>query len=58
MKSVSGKALWKIVERHGWELKKIALSRENLLVISLHNYSIHRVVFIKKNEKVKAFLNL
>jgi len=58
MKSVSGKALCKIVERHGWELKRIALSREKILLLSLPNYSIHRVVFIKKNEKVKPFLNL
>jgi len=58
MKSVSGKALGKIVERHDCELIKMALSRENTLLRSVPNYSIHRVVSIKKNEKVKTFLNL
>jgi len=58
MKSVFGKALGKIVERHDCKLIKKALSREKTLLRSVPNYSIHRVVLIKKNEKVKAFLNL
>jgi hypothetical protein len=44
MKSVSGKALCKIVERYGWELKRITGS---------HNIYFVAVAKLKKSDKCK-----
>lgn len=59
MKYVAGKALCNIFKQHDFKLKITALSSYNGLWLSLpNNYSIFRVVFINKNEKIKSFIVL